>query len=109
MYLFPAKTGQRLERKGFERAFRRTLVKAALAAHYSPKSLRHSYASILLSEGVNVLYVSRQLGHASTAITEKHYTRWIPQPVPAVAQLDGPGSKPVANVAQHIGRSADAL
>jgi integrase len=63
----------------------------------------------LLSERVNVLYVSRQLGHASTAITEKHYTRWIPQPVPAVAQLDEPGSKSEANVAQHIGRSANAL
>ncbi len=109
VYLFPADGGQRLERRGFERAFRRTLVKASLAVHYSPKSLRHSYASILLSEGVNVLYVSRQLGHASTAITEKHYTRWIPQPVPAVAQLDGPGSKSVANVAQHSERLVDAL
>jgi integrase len=32
--------------------------------------------------------VARQLGHASVAITEKHYTRWIPQAVPAVHQLD---------------------
>ena len=33
-------------------------------------------------------YVSHQLGHASVAITEKHYTRWIPQAVSAVHQLD---------------------
>jgi hypothetical protein len=31
---------------------------------------------------------ARQLGHASVAITEKHYTRWIPEAVPAVHQLD---------------------
>jgi len=35
----------------------------------------------------NLLYVAHQLGHASVAITEKHYTRWIPQAVPAVHQL----------------------
>jgi integrase len=53
-------------------------------------------ASLMISEGANLLYVSRQLGHASVAITEKHYTRWIPQAVPAVHQLDDPadnGSK----------------
>ena len=42
----------------------------------------------MISEGANLLYVARQLGHASVAITEKHYTRGIPQAVPAVHQLD---------------------
>ena len=42
----------------------------------------------MLSEGANLLYVSRQMGHASVGITERVYTRWIPQAVPAVHQLD---------------------
>ena len=46
------------------------------------------YASLMISEGANLLYVARQLGHASVAITEKHYTRRIPQAVLAVHQLD---------------------
>jgi len=53
----------------------------------------------MISEGANLLYVSGQLGHASTAITEKHYLRWIPQATPEVHQLDdaaeGGGNKTV--------------
>jgi integrase len=44
--------------------------------------------SLMISEGANLLYVARQLGHSSVAVTEKHYTRWIPQAVPAVHRLD---------------------
>jgi integrase len=73
------------------------LGKAGLGLHYSPKSLRHTYASLMISEGANLVYVSRQMGHASVGITERVYTRWIAQPVPAVHQLDdaptGSGSK----------------
>jgi integrase len=35
--------------------------------------LRHTYASLLISAGLNVVYVSRQLGHASPDITLKVY------------------------------------
>lgn len=41
--------------------------------------LRHTYASILVREGLSLTYVSRQLGHASTATTEKYYAHWLPQ------------------------------
>jgi integrase len=87
-YVFTQATGRPLDRWTFERAFARVLKKAGLGPQYSAKSLRHTYASLMISEGANLLYVSRQLGHASVAITEKHYTRWIPQAVPAVHQLD---------------------
>jgi integrase len=87
-YVFTEADGRPLDPRTFERAFARMLKKAGLGPQYSPKSLRHTYASLMLSEGANLLYVSRQLGHASVAITEKHYTRWIPQAVPAVHELD---------------------
>ena len=87
-FIFIEPAGGPLDRRTFERAFPRILVKADLGPQYSPKSLRHTYASLMISEGANLLYVARQLGHASVAITEKHYTRWIPQAVPAVPQLD---------------------
>ena len=64
------------------------LRKAGLGPQHSPKSLRHTYASLMIGEGANLLYVARPPGHASVAITERHYTRWIPQAVPAVHQLD---------------------
>ncbi len=39
--------------------------------------LRHTYASILLSEAVHTAFITAQLGHASTAITEKYYANWL--------------------------------
>jgi hypothetical protein len=42
-----------------------------------------------------------EAGHASVAITEKHYTRWIPRAVPAVHQLD--------DAAEPIGSKAGSL
>lgn len=87
-FMFTEPDGRPLARRTFERAFALCLRKAGLGPQYSPKSLRHTYASILISEGKSLVYVSRQLGHASVAITERVYTRWIPQPVPAAHSLD---------------------
>jgi integrase len=36
--------------------------------------LRHTYASLLIAQGVNVAFVSRQLGHASITTTLNVYT-----------------------------------
>ena len=43
-----------------------------------PYDLRHTFASILLSDGVPLLYVSKQLGHSKPDTTLKYYARWIP-------------------------------
>ncbi len=47
------------------RSFTRAL-KATGLPHARPYDLRHSFASLLLAEGRNVIYVARQLGHDAT-------------------------------------------
>jgi integrase len=42
-----------------------------------PHMLRHTAASLWLAQGEPVEWVSRQLGHTSTAFTERVYGRWI--------------------------------
>jgi hypothetical protein len=37
--------------------------------------LRHTFASLLVAEGLDVVYVSRQLGHADPSITLKTYAK----------------------------------
>ena len=73
-----------------------------------PKDLRDSYASYLLTCGVQLGYVSRQLGHSNVATTANHYARWAgddsyraplalePGDVPAdlLARLNDPTSDP---------------
>ena len=55
---------------------RRGLVEALDAAdlhHVRWHDLRHTFASLLIAEGANVVYASRQLGHASPDITLRVY------------------------------------
>ena len=42
---------------------------AVKVAHISPHDLRHACASIAISSGVNVLALSRMLGHQSAKVT----------------------------------------
>jgi len=53
------------------------LAKAGLR-HFNFHSLRHTFASLLLSAGVSPAYVQRQLGHSSIKITVDIYGHWIP-------------------------------
>ena len=43
-----------------------------------PKDLRDTFASWLLSCGIPLKYISLQLGHSTSAVTESNYARWIP-------------------------------
>lgn len=43
-----------------------------------PYQTRHTYASMMLSAGENVMYVAGQMGHADWSMLVKVYGRWIP-------------------------------
>lgn len=45
--------------------------------HFSPHSLRHTHATLLIAEGVSIPTVSRRLGHSSIATTSKIYVHAI--------------------------------
>lgn len=40
-------------------------------------NLRHTFASNMITEGFNILWVSRMLGHKDISITMKVYSRFI--------------------------------
>ena len=42
----------------------------------TPKDLRDTFASQLLTAGVQLGCVSRQLGHSDVSVTARHYARW---------------------------------
>jgi integrase len=56
-------------------AFRATVKRGGITAtgRLSPHSLRHGYASLLIAKGLNVVFVSRQLGHANPTVTLSTY------------------------------------
>lgn len=76
-WLFPGDPDHPLQDRHIRKVFRRVLNKADLP-YFRVYDLRHTYASLLLSEGVPLLYVSKQLGHAKPTTTLRHYAKWIP-------------------------------
>ena len=66
-YVFPGYDGQRYTKHAYQSWRRRSFDAAATAAGIkaTPYSLRHSFCSLLLAEGRNVIEVARQLGHGA--------------------------------------------
>lgn len=52
------------------RAFARARDAAGADKATKPYTLRHSFCSLLLAEGHNVIYVARQLGHKASLTTD---------------------------------------
>jgi len=52
---------------------RRRLAPALVVPGIGLHTLRHTFASLLISHGESIKYVSRQLGHASIQITADTY------------------------------------
>jgi integrase len=61
------------------------LEAARLPEHFTPHSLRHTFATLHLISGESIYYVQRQLGHASISMTVDTYGSWLPAGDPAAA------------------------
>jgi integrase len=59
------------------RIFVKCLEKAKLS-HRRQHDLRHTYATLRIAKGDNILDVSRQLGHHSVKLTLDVYAHWLP-------------------------------
>ena len=70
-----------------------------------PKQMRHTYATLALSAGLPLEFISKQLRHTELETTRRHYARWLRSADlhwlgvvnnHAAAQLSGPTRPPVA-------------
>ncbi len=86
-WLWPGSKGNPIDPRLAQQDFKRMLTKAGLRSHYTPHSLRHTFATLLLTRGVSIYYVQRQLGHATIGMTVDLYGSWLP--AGDVAVVDG--------------------
>jgi integrase len=73
--VFGNSRGRGLNHREPGNAFRAALKRAAITTpgRLTLHSLRHAFASLLIAKGLNVVFVSRQLGHANPSITLQVY------------------------------------
>ncbi len=62
-------------------------IKRAGVRYRYPYQCRHTYASMLLMAGENIMWVSKQLGHTDWAFTARTYSRWIDLDAPESGML----------------------
>jgi len=77
-WLFPSSTGTAVDEPLVRDALTRALKSIEFPRRITPHTLRHTYASLAIQRGVPLLVVSRQLGHASIAITADIYGHLAP-------------------------------
>ena len=69
-WLFEGQGGGQYSATSIENIFRKALKQAEIKKHATPHTMRHSFASHLLEQGINLRYIQEILGHSSTKTTE---------------------------------------
>ncbi|MBI4672191.1 MAG: tyrosine-type recombinase/integrase [Chloroflexi bacterium] len=72
-WLFPGeKRGEHLAESSAERVFKDSLKKAGMTKPATFHTLRHSFATHLLEDGVDMRYIQELLGHGNIRTTERY-------------------------------------
>jgi integrase len=97
-WVFPTAGEGPLDGRNFVQRYWEPAIKRAKAPHINPHALRHLFASHLLQQGAEILYVANQLGHTSAAFTLHQYGHLLRDTSPSRAKLEGafpPAEDPV--------------
>ena len=78
-WVFINHVGKPLSADNFRRrVWNRAMEKSGLR-HRTPHDMRHTYATLRLSNGDPLAEVSKEMGHSSAEVTFKTYYKWLPR------------------------------
>jgi integrase len=99
---FPNESGSALDPNNLRRRVLKPLVEEVNAPWAGFHTFRHTFASIHLSQGTNLLQLSRALGHHSPAFTLTRYTHLLPGDEAPALDL-APGESPDIRAERNAG------
>jgi integrase len=76
-WVFASVTGTALDESNVRKGLNRILDGAGVHRR-GQHQMRHTFASLLLQNGVPITYVAAQLGHSDPSITLRVYSHWLP-------------------------------
>jgi integrase len=108
-FVFCKDNGEGADYRDAGKAFRAAVKSAGLRegqGRLSLHSLRHAFASLLIAKGLNVVFVSRQLGHSSPTITLDVYAHLFEQADHAAAAREALEASYAAMAGSATGHAA---
>lgn len=69
-YFFVNRLGRRLSDQSVRIMLNHWTKKASISQHITPHMIRHSFATLLLEEDVDIRYIQKMLGHSSITTTQ---------------------------------------
>ena len=69
-FFFVNRQGKRFSEQSMRRMLRKYSLQAGISIHITPHMFRHSVATYLLEEGVDIMYIQKILGHSSIKTTQ---------------------------------------
>lgn len=106
--VFPKSDGSPHDRKTVLRSGLYPAIRKAEVKKLDMHALRHTFASLLLSQGTPITEVSSYLGHADPQITLKVYSHWIPRTkTDSISRLAGMILTAKAPTEDHDGHFVD--
>ena len=69
-FFFVNRHGKRFSEQSIRRMIRKYSYQAGISIHITPHMFRHSVATYLLEEGVDIMYIQKILGHSSIKTTQ---------------------------------------
>ncbi len=72
--------------EAFNKGFFKPHLEKAKIRHRGVNQARHTFASQLITAGINERWIAKQMGHTSIAMLEKHYGKWMTEEIPDMAK-----------------------
>lgn len=89
VFYHPRKDVPWLYDRDFRRLYWIPLLRKAGVRYRYPYQMRHTFASLCLAAGEDLLWVAKQLGHVNTLMVTQHYGKWLPDTAAAAGRRGG--------------------